>query len=157
PGVRLGGPEPISQAEPKPSPQFYPPDRTAEPPLKNSPTALPVGIPQFANAIDNVTTGLRPSLDDGLDWLQARGYRTVLHIRPPAEEDAADRKQVEKRAMKYLSLEVSPQTLTKAIVEEFARMVSDESLRTMFVYDRDGSLAGGLWYLYFRNTLQLSE
>ena len=43
-----------------------------------------------------VTSGLRPQLD-GLDWLQAHGYRTVLHIRAPGEDDTADRRQVEKR------------------------------------------------------------
>ena len=61
---------------------------------------------------DRVASGLRPLLDGGLDWLQANGYRTVLHLRQPGEDDTADRKQVEKRGMKYLSMEVSPETLT---------------------------------------------
>jgi protein tyrosine phosphatase (PTP) superfamily phosphohydrolase (DUF442 family) len=156
-GIQLGAPESIAGTVPKEAPRLYPPDKTAEPPLAKSATTLPVGIPQFATAMDNVATGLRPSLDDGLDWLQARGYRTVAHIRLPSENDDADRKQVEKRGMKYLSIEVSPQTLTKAAVEEFGRIVSDTSGQPVFIYDRDGALAGGLWYLYFRTTLQLSD
>jgi protein tyrosine phosphatase (PTP) superfamily phosphohydrolase (DUF442 family) len=107
--------------------------------------------------MDNIATGLRPSLDDGLDWLQARGYKTVVQIRLPAEDDGTDRKQVEKRGMKYLSREVSPQSLTKETVEEFGRIVGDASLQPLFIYDRDGALAGGLWYLYFRTVLQLSD
>jgi hypothetical protein len=36
------------------------------------------------------------------------------------------------------------------VVEEFNRLVGDTSLHPLFVYDRDGSLLGGLWYLHFR-------
>ncbi len=111
--VQLGAPEPLASAEPKAEPRLYPPDKTPEPPVNKgkAATGLPVGIPQFSSPMDNVATGLRPSLDEGLDWLQARGYRTVVHIRAPGEDDAADRKQVEKRNMKYISLEVAPQHL----------------------------------------------
>jgi protein tyrosine phosphatase (PTP) superfamily phosphohydrolase (DUF442 family) len=143
--------------------KLYPPEvgesTTKEPPLlKNKQaTALPVGIPQFTAALENVAGGLRPALDDGLDWLQSKGYRTVLHIHLPGETDSADRKQVEKRNMKYLSLEVSPQALTGETVEEFNRLVRDLGKQPLFVYDRDGSLAGGLWYLYFRQIEQHSD
>jgi protein tyrosine phosphatase (PTP) superfamily phosphohydrolase (DUF442 family) len=111
---------------------------------------LPVGIPQFATVKDGVTSGLKPLVDGGLDWLQAHGYRTVLHIHLPGQDDAADRQQVEKHGMHYLSLEVSPQTLTPAVVDQFNRYVADRANFPLFVYDRDGMLAGGLWYLYFR-------
>jgi protein tyrosine phosphatase (PTP) superfamily phosphohydrolase (DUF442 family) len=155
--VQLGAPEPITSAGGKETPRLYPPGKTGEPPLIQAATNLPVGIPQFATAVDHVATGLRPSLDDGLDWLQARGFKTVLQIRLPGDDDATDRKQVEKRGMKYLSIEVSPPTLTKATMEEFTRIIRATSSQPLFVYDRDGSLAGGLWYLYFRTTLQLSD
>jgi protein tyrosine phosphatase (PTP) superfamily phosphohydrolase (DUF442 family) len=118
---------------------------------------LPVGIPQFARVVDRVAAGLRPSLDEGLDWLQMSGYRTVLFVRSPGEDDSADRKQVEKRSMTYLSLEVSPQTLSRDLVESFSRVVGDSTNYPLFVYDRDGSLAGGLWYLHFRTAEQLGD
>jgi protein tyrosine phosphatase (PTP) superfamily phosphohydrolase (DUF442 family) len=180
-GVRLGAPEPLTgdagkapeigkapDAAKAPDvgktpevgkalPQLYPPDKTPEPPLNQPATGLPVGIPQFAQAMDNVATGLRPSLEEGLDWLQARRYKTVLQIKLPDEDDSADRKQVEKRGMKYLSLEVSPRTLTKAKLDEFKSIVRDAAGQPLFVYDRDGSLAGGLWYLYFRLVEQFSD
>jgi len=156
-GVQLGAPEPAPRSESKETPRLYPPVKTVEPPVNKSATKLPVGIPQFATAMDNVATGLRPSLDDGLDWLQARGFKTVVYIHLPGENDGTDRKQVEKRDMKYVSLEVSPQSLTKETVEEFGRIVRDASAQPLFIYDRDGALAGGLWYLYFRTVLQLSD
>ena len=156
-GVQLGAPEPLAGTVPNASPRLYPPDKTAEPPVNKSATALPVGIPQFATAMDNVTTGLRPSLDDGLDWLQAHGYRTVAQIRSTGEDDGTDRKQVEKRGMKYASIEVTPRRLTKEIVQEFTRLVREKSTQPVFVYDRDGALAGSLWYLYFRTVEQFPD
>jgi hypothetical protein len=45
---------------------------------------------------------------------------------------------------------VSPQALTQKLVEEFSRIARDGAGYPLFVYDRDGSLAGGLWYLHFR-------
>ncbi len=170
-GVKLG--TPIAINENKAEPRLYPPEKiaeknsektaeknpekTAEPPLNAAATALPVGIPQFAMAMDNVATGLRPSLDEGLDWLKARGYRTVVYIRLPGDNDEPDRKQVEKRGMKYVTLEVSPRTLTKEVVQTFSRVVRDVPGQPVFIYDRDGSLAGGLWYLYFRTAEEFSD
>jgi protein tyrosine phosphatase (PTP) superfamily phosphohydrolase (DUF442 family) len=149
-------PNPQSDSAQVPTPQSPSPQSPApQGPAGQSPTALPVGIPQFAIAMEKVAAGLRPSLDDGLDWLQARGYKTVVHVRLPTDNDSTDRKQVEKRGMKYVNLEVSPQTLTKEKVAEFGRLVGDASLQPLFVYDKDGALAGGLWYLYFRTILEL--
>jgi protein tyrosine phosphatase (PTP) superfamily phosphohydrolase (DUF442 family) len=149
PGARLGAPEPPgSQAQPR-----IPPRAPQEP----SPTpSLPVGIPQFAVAREEVASGLKPLLD-GLDWLRTNGYRTVLHIRQPGEDDTADRRQIEKLGLKYLSLEVSPQTLSKNIVNEFNRLVADSASHPLFVYDQDGTLSGGLWYLHFRTAGQESD
>jgi protein tyrosine phosphatase (PTP) superfamily phosphohydrolase (DUF442 family) len=151
------------------APKLYPPEVsdkiTGEPPLidektqpaappaglKKAKTAFPVGIPQFAKApLDGVWVGLRPSIDDGLDWLAASEYRTVLHLRTPGEPENADRKQVEKLGMAYVSIEVSPQTLTREKLDAFAKLVGDAARKPLFVYDQDGSLAGPLWYLYFR-------
>jgi protein tyrosine phosphatase (PTP) superfamily phosphohydrolase (DUF442 family) len=121
------------------------------------PAPLPVGIPQFALAHERVASGLRPLLDDGLDWLQANGYRTVLHLKRPGEDDATDRRQVEKRGLKYLTLEVSPQALTRQLVDEFNRLVGDSAGLPLFIYDRDGALAGSLWYLHFRVAEQAGD
>jgi hypothetical protein len=108
-----------------------------------------VGIPQFASVRPRVASGLKPSLE-GLDWLRSNGYRTVLHIRRPGEDDTADRRQVEeRRGMKYVSLELSPQNLREAI-DQFNHLVGEVSCLPLFVYDRDGTLQGFLWYLHFR-------
>lgn len=112
-------------------------------------TSLPVGIAQFAQVTPKVSAGLRPS-DEGLDWLKTNNYRTVVHLRLPGENDAADRKEVELRGLTYVSLEVSPNLLIKETVDEFVRLGRDPNQQPVFVYDRDGALAGGLWYLWLR-------
>ncbi len=117
----------------------------------------PAGIPGFAEAIPGrVANGRKPSLD-GLDWLPARAYRAALFLRRPGESDAADRKQFEQRGLKFSSLEVSEEALTPAVVSEFARRVGAGADGPLFVYDADGSLAGPLWYLYFRKYDLLSD
>jgi protein tyrosine phosphatase (PTP) superfamily phosphohydrolase (DUF442 family) len=116
-----------------------------------------VGIPGFTEAKAGVSSGLRPTLE-GLDWLKAKGYRTALYVRRPGEEDAGDRKAFESRCqMLYLTVEVSPQALTPAAVERFNRIVADAENRPLFVYDREGMLAGALWYLHFRTAEGLSD
>ena len=159
PQVQLGAPEPATSTRPNESPRLRPPQikEDVTPAPKNpaagvapgAAPALPVDIPQFAPVKDRVATGRRPALE-GLDWLRDNGFRTVLNLRKPGEDDATDRKEVEKRGMKYLSLEVSPQTLTRKLVADFSRLANDAGGYPLFVYDRDGALTGGLWYLHFR-------
>jgi hypothetical protein len=111
--------------------------------------SLPVGISQFALVKDQIASGLRPVLD-GVKWLQENGYRTVLHICPPGEDDTADRKLFELRGLKFVRLEASPQNLSRRLVDEFISIVKDTSNQPLFVYDKEGVVLGGLWYLYFR-------
>lgn len=147
---------PQHPAPQSPATQPAPVQAPASPPpaAAESPRAapMPVGIPQFAVVQDGVAAGLKPFVDGGLDWLREQGYRTVLHVRAPGEDDVAERRQVEKLGLRYLSLEVSPQTLTSALVETFSRLVAETANRPLFVYDREGTLAGAMWYLHFRLT-----
>jgi hypothetical protein len=142
PSIQLYAPEEIAKEKP---------DATPEPPLAKKPTvqgSFP-GIAQFAVVKDNIYTGLRPPLD-GLDWLQQNGVHTVVHVHSANTDDSADRLQVEKRKMQYVSFAVSPQTLTKEKADEFIKLIRDNAKQGIFVYDADGSLAGSLWYLNFR-------
>ena len=119
--------------------------------------AMPVGIPQFAEIKKNVASGLRPTHLEGLQWLKDNGYRTALYIKAPGDSDDADRKQFEEKCgMKYASLTVSPDTLSLELVDQFNAMI-DPANRPLFIYDKDGSLAGALWYLHFRMVDQQSD
>src|SRR5216683_2675116 len=153
-GVRLAPPEDASAPSVGGGARLQIPDFNTE---QRTPTPLlPAGIPQFAIAKDQVATGLKPMLD-GVDWLKENGYRTVLHLRQPGEDDAAERNLFEMRGLKYLSLELSPQTLSRSVVDEFNRIVNERTNQPLFVYDKTGPLTGSLWYLHFREIEHLSD
>lgn len=147
--------QPIENSEPaKPRVQLYAPEAdNKEPPSslprKPSVQATFPPIAQFAEAKDNVYTGLKPSAD-GLDWLQANKIGAVMQVRLPDEDDAAIKKQVEDRGMRYVAFEVSPLSLTKEKADEFIKIIRDARSSGLFVYDQDGSLAGAMWYLQLR-------
>jgi protein tyrosine phosphatase (PTP) superfamily phosphohydrolase (DUF442 family) len=152
-GVRLAPPEASAPPSPEP-PRLGVQERPADAPTP----ALPVGIAQFAfvDVQEKIAAGLKPQLD-GLDWLKARGFKTVLHIRKPGAPDDADRRLVEMRGMKYQSLEVSPQSVNQQLVDQFNRAILDRAGLPVFVYDQDGSLAGALWYLHFRSAARQGD
>lgn len=166
-GVRLKQPEVVDPAIQPPPPPPPAVQEAVEPPpaptpkveveVKAKPSATPVGIAQFALVRDKLATGLRPSLDDGLDWLQASGYKTMLLLHSPGEADSADRKQVEKRGLKFVSLEVSPATLSSKQVADFNAILAAQGEGALYVYDRDGALTGAMWYLHFRTAQQADE
>jgi protein tyrosine phosphatase (PTP) superfamily phosphohydrolase (DUF442 family) len=152
-GVRLAPPDAVTPSEPAPpSVQLTPPTSEEKKPTPS----LPVGIPQFTSVNDQVAVGLKPDLD-GLDWLKANSYRSVLHVHAPGTDDSADRRQVELRGMTYTSFDASPQTLNRALVERFSQAVGDRAAWPLFVYDRDGQMVGTLWYLHFRLTDRLPD
>lgn len=156
PGVRLSPPQVSDSGSAPGSARLYPPQTPEPPPAARMPpakddegTSLPVDIPQFALAKPRVASGQQP-LPDGIAWLKSHGYRTVLHVRAPRSDDSAAQAQFEKQGLRYLSLELSADTLTKEVVDAFIKVVQDEKNQPLFVYDADGSRAGALWYLYFR-------
>lgn len=149
PRAYLQQPEP---ATPAPEARSSMP-QTQEPPRARDDSSaspdLPVDIPQFAAVKTNIASGQEP-FSGGIAWLKSHGYRTVLHVRPPGENDRAAQTQFEQSGLRYLSLEASPQTLSREILDQFNRIVSDANNLPLFVYDKDSSHTGALWYLYFR-------
>lgn len=148
PRVQLQQPEAASVPETR----SYTPQTKEPPPARDDHSAspaMPVDIPQFAAVKTNIASGLEP-FADGIAWLKSHGYRTVLHVRSPGEDDSAARKQFEQAGLRFLSLDLSAETLSREIVDQFDRLVADATNLPLFVYDKDGSLAGALWYLHFR-------
>jgi len=154
PNVNLGGPVPIPSEGSRESARIASPE-SVEPPRAGNPEKplptpqLPVGIANFAEVTAGVASGLRPMFD-GVDWLKANSYKAALQIRAPDENADGDKNLFEQRGLRYISLKVSPKTLTPQVVDDFNRIVADPANRPLFVYDKDGSLAGALWYLQFR-------
>ncbi|WP_020468855.1 fused DSP-PTPase phosphatase/NAD kinase-like protein [Zavarzinella formosa] len=110
---------------------------------------IAVGIAGFAKVKDGVSTGLRPEIE-GLDWLKSKGYKTVVYLRTPTDDDTTDRRQAEKRELKFVSWEITPEGFGKAFVDEFNQLIGDTEARPVFVYARDGNFAASVWYLHLR-------
>jgi hypothetical protein len=168
PGVKLAVPNNTDGEGVRQTTQLYPqqPNGSAQPPEKSKssvnskePPALPTGIPQFALAKENpkVASGLKP-FAEGWDWLKANGYRGVLHLKVPGVNDSSDRDTVEtKLGLKFTSLQVSPEDVSTELIEKFTQNITDPSNLPLYVYDEDGTLAGGMWYLYYLQVAKMPE
>lgn len=117
---------------------------------------MPSSIPAYNWVNDRVAAGQKP-FPDGYDWLRSQGFRTVLFIRPAGGDDSDERRQAEQRGLVFRDLEFSPATLNERTVGDFARTVSDTTAQPLFVYDADGTLAGPLWFVYFRTVERQSS
>ncbi len=161
----LTEPKPVDKTPPAKEPEKIPqlpPMKEADkapllPPAKDAePSSLPVGIPSFAVPMARVAVGMRPTTE-GLDWLQASKYRTVVYLRRKGTEDSADREQIEKRGMKYVSFEVSPESLNREMIDEFDKLVDNPANYPLFVYDKDRLLTGVMWYMHYRLVDKMSD
>jgi hypothetical protein len=126
--------------------------KTSEPP----PAPAPVDIPQFTQVYERVASGMRPSGTPGLDWLKANNFRTVLYLRRTSDDETTDRREIESRGLKYLSMEVQPQSLRENL-DQFNQIVNDTSNHPLFVYSKDPMVTGSLWYLHFRTVNHMPE
>jgi protein tyrosine phosphatase (PTP) superfamily phosphohydrolase (DUF442 family) len=150
PAIRLGEPRVKVQT------QSPPPTANVPGPGELSEEPSPIDLPGFTPVRPGVASGLQP-FPDGQEWLARKGYKSVLHLRGPLEDTAAISRQYEKKRIAYSSIVVSPATLTKEKVDEFALLVEDASKHPLYVFDRDGAAAGALWYLYYRLYLKADD
>ncbi|HMC88162.1 MAG TPA: hypothetical protein VKI17_01380 [Gemmataceae bacterium] len=161
-GARLLAPEfgtpepPVSSDKPKASDSVSPAPNSSNAGQVSASPLLPVEIPGFAIAKEQIASGRKP-LAEGFDYLKRNSYTAVLHIHEPGEDDSSDKREAEQRGLKYFKLEVSAKTLGQAAVDDFNRIVGETANRPLFVYDRTGLLAGALWYLHFRTVERLGD
>jgi uncharacterized protein (TIGR01244 family) len=153
---------PISTAKPVTPGTKQPETKSAEskpsPEPKPGPTtpALPVDIPAYAPVKDGIASGQTP-FEDGFRWLKENEYRAVLFIREPGEEDSADKRRAEAAGLKYLNMEFSAKKVGQPAVDAFNAIIAEAANRPLFVYDRNGTRAGALWYLHFRIADRMSD
>jgi hypothetical protein len=101
-------------------------------------------------ATPDVDSGLRPFDLNDFKWLAKQGYRAVLNLREAGADDTAARRITLNQKRLYHSLVASAATLDADLYDDFVKVVSDTKNYPLYVYDKDGTVAGGLWYLYYR-------
>jgi protein tyrosine phosphatase (PTP) superfamily phosphohydrolase (DUF442 family) len=160
PPARLGPPRSLSPYERRDVAKAFSyddPPPTATVPHKKGPGRVGSPEPKVTNpetllnvktAVRNVSSGLKPYPDD-FAWLAKQGYRSVLHLRDPDRDDVADERLAKRARLKYQSLVAAPERLDRRLYEDFVRAVNGTDDHPLYVYHKDGTVAGGLWYLYF--------
>jgi protein tyrosine phosphatase (PTP) superfamily phosphohydrolase (DUF442 family) len=107
------------------------------------------GIPGFGTIKEGVFGGLRPEIT-GLDWLKENGYKTIVYLHAPSEDETTDRREVERRGMKFVSVPLKPETLDEKWMDDFNNLIRKTDEQPMFIYDKDGTMSGAVWYVHFR-------
>ena len=100
-------------------------------------TPDPIDIPSYTLAVPNVASGLKP-FPDGIDWLKQRGFKTILHLKQPGEEDTAVRRLCSRRRVSDSSQRGRHLrgVTTKELYEQFNRLVTDTASHPLYVFDR---------------------
>lgn len=155
PDLSVPQPRVDEKRDKKPSVQTQPIEPSPDVGEKNIPD-LPVDIPQFMEVKKDVYSGQKPFVE-GLQWLKDKGFKTIIHVMQPDEDDTIARRQFEAKGFKYVSIKVSPQTLDRKVIDEFNHIIGDVTNHPVFVFDKNSALAGGLWYLHFRIIDRLSD
>jgi protein tyrosine phosphatase (PTP) superfamily phosphohydrolase (DUF442 family) len=117
--------------------------------------AQPTGLVGFVKVKDGVASGRRPTLE-GFDALKQAGYRTVVYLHPAGADVSAAKEVVEKRSLRFVAIETTPEKLADALAQLNAT-VADRASRAVYVYDDDGVRAGALWYLHFRTAEAMND
>jgi protein tyrosine phosphatase (PTP) superfamily phosphohydrolase (DUF442 family) len=111
-----------------------------------SPAGEVPGITRFS-AVDSRLAGGSTPTAAGLDWLQEKGYKTLVDLREPSETNAAFIDEVSRRGLRYIALPLSRTSLSRTHLDRFNTELAYADARPLFFFDTDGARAGLLWYL----------
>ncbi len=116
------------------------------PPLPTEVSVAP-GLKRFAVVEPKLAGGSLPSTD-GLDWLNEKGYKTLLDLREPGDVQSTFLAEVSRRGLRYISLPISLTTVDRDHVARFGFEIALADARPLYFFDADGKRAGALWYLH---------
>lgn len=130
---------------------YLPNDKTA------SLTAAPmITIPNAKQAFPGILTGGQPS-EAQLIEAQQKGYKTVINLRPAAEQNGLDEgDQVKKLGMHYINIPVSGvNDLTSANSQALNKALSDINTYPVLIHCASGNRVGALFALDAHQRAQL--
>ena len=130
---------------------YLPNDKTA------SLTAAPmITIPNAKQAFPGILTGGQPS-EAQLIEAQQKGYKTVINLRPVAEQNGLDEgDQVKKLGMHYINIPVSgANDLTSANSQALNKALSDINKYPVLIHCASGNRVGALFALDANQRAQL--
>jgi protein tyrosine phosphatase (PTP) superfamily phosphohydrolase (DUF442 family) len=104
------------------------------------------GLRRFAGLEPKLAGGSLPT-PAGLDWLQEKGYKTILDLRDEADISPTFIADVSRRGMRYLALPITVKTVDDDHVARFNFEVSLAEARPLYFCDTDGTRAAVMWYI----------
>jgi uncharacterized protein (TIGR01244 family) len=105
------------------------------------------GIPNATRPEDGLLMGGQPTAKQ-LKAMAKAGYRTVIDLRPLAEDRGFDEeKAVRKAKMEYTNIGVTPDSLDASTVKYFLTVLSNAE-RPALIHCSSGSRAGALYYAW---------
>jgi uncharacterized protein (TIGR01244 family) len=115
--------------------------------LAFAPAQAPPDIRNFLQVTPEFCTAGQPR-PEHFDYLKAKGVRTVLNLRPPAEHRADEEQAaVERLGMKYINIPVVYRDPTDAQVDEFLKITDDPTNRPMLIHCTAAVRAGAFWMI----------
>ncbi len=111
--------------------------------------SLQADVPRVLCLSKGLTTGGQPT-DKAFSKLAANGFRSVLNLRTASEgiDLEEQRAAVEEAGMRYLPIPVAGSAPQAAQVEEFIRIVKEESNHPMFIHCGTANRVGALMMIY---------
>ena len=107
------------------------------------------GIPESFDAVNykklspDLAVSGKPS-KEALAKLKESGFRTAIDLRLPAEGIADARAAIEAQGLTFVSVPVTPETLTKADAEKVAKVLADPKASPVLLYCASSNRVGGL-------------
>jgi uncharacterized protein (TIGR01244 family) len=108
--------------------------------------ADPAALPNYRLVRPGLATGGQPS-PEGLASLPAMGFKTVISLRPDAEDPLAakERSLVAQAGLRYVQVPVRPETFSLADVAAVQKVLDDPAASPVLLHCSSGNRVGALW------------
>ena len=117
------------------------------PAFAQAPAPPGFGIPNAIQPEEGLLLGGQPTAKQ-LKAAAKAGYRTVIDLRPLAEDHGFDEEKAARKAkLEYTNIAVTPDTLDTSTIKYFLTVLSNAE-RPALIHCSSGSRAGGLYYAW---------
>lgn len=82
---------------------------------------------------------------DAISGLKAAGFKTVIDLRTPAEGTDEERRLVEGEGLAYVSVPVTPASLSASDVERVRALLEDPAKGPVLLHCASGNRTGAVW------------
>jgi uncharacterized protein (TIGR01244 family) len=101
-------------------------------------------IPSYRVIEPGVATAGQPA-PEALRKLKEMGFRTVVNLRTEREGAAEERPVVEAQGLRYVSVPITPETLSLADVEAVEKVLAESGSRPVLLHCASSNRVGAVW------------